>query len=290
MPIAKNVRIRKAVIPAGGMGTRLLPITKEIPKEMLPVPIIRDGTVILKPTLQAVFEELYRQGLRQFCFVTGRGKRSIEDHFTPDWSFLEKLGKSVWKENLREFFQKLETSRIYFVNQPARRGFGDAVLHAEEFVGEEPFLVHAGDDFVISKKRNLVRLLTETFVRFKADAVMLSEIVEDPSQFGVIVGREVGRGLYRVSRILEKPKAPPSNLAVIAVYVFSSKIHDAIRAVAPDSSGEVQLTDAIGRVLSRGGRVLAITLRSSEKRVEIGTPESYLESIRDMSRSLNQRE
>ena len=274
-----ELKISKAVIPAAGLGTRLLPVTKEIPKEMLPVAIKSGRNVLLKPMLQAVFEELHSVGVRDFCFITGRGKRSIEDHFTPDWSFLEKIKSSVWKTDLESFFRQLEQSRIYFVNQARRRGFGDAVLHSEEFAGTDRFIVHAGDDLVLSRGRSHLRELSDTFERTDADAALLVEYVNDPRKYGVIVGEPLTGRVMRVTRIVEKPEVPPSHLAVIAVYVFGDKIYDAIRSSRPDSSGEVQLTSAIESMIQDGRKVVALRLRRGDVRIDIGSAESYIRAL-----------
>ncbi len=270
---------RKVVIPAAGLGTRLLPVTKEIPKEMLPIVIRRGRNILLKPMLQAVFEQCYSVGLRDFCFITGRGKRSIEDHFAPDWSFLEKVKKSVWRTDLKSFFEELETSRIYFVNQARRRGFGDAVLHSEEFVGRDSFLVHAGDDLILSRDAHHLTELSSLFSKNDADAALIVEEVDNPKNYGVIVPEELSSRVMIVKRIEEKPSRPPSNLAVVAVYAFSPRIFQAIRSSRPDGSGEVQLTSAIQVMIEEGRKVLALKLRAGETRIDIGSPESYVRSL-----------
>ena len=145
--------VEKVVVTAAGLGTRLLPITKEIPKEMLPLPIKEGGEVVFKPMLQAIFEQLYEFGFRNFCFVVGRGKRTVEDYFTPDYEFLRYLrskGKEKSAKLLEDFYEKISTSSVVFVNQPEPLGFGDAVYRAKPFVGSDSFLLHAGDDLVVS--------------------------------------------------------------------------------------------------------------------------------------------
>ena len=246
---------------------------------MLPIAIRKGTEILLKPMLQAVFEQFYSVGLRDYCFITGRGKRSIEDHFTPDWSFLEKIKKSVWRTDLELFFKELETSRIYFVNQARRRGFGDAVLHSEEFVGQDSFLVHAGDDIILSKDTNHLTELTSLFSKNSADAVLLVEEVDDPKKYGVIVPQQLSSRVMVVKRIVEKPLRPPSKLAVIAVYAFSPRIFQAIRSSRPDASGEVQLTSAIQVLIDDGRKVLALKLRRGDTRIDIGNPESYVRSL-----------
>jgi len=273
--------IRKAVIPAAGLGTRLLPVTKELPKEMLPI-FVRgsDGSLLLKPMMQQIFEELYDVGFREFCFIVGRGKRSIEDHFTPDYDFVSylKTKNNMSAYELEEFYEKISDSTLVFTNQPKPKGFGDAILKAKSFTGDDPFLVHAGDDLILSKNSYLKRLIS-IFEKLKGEAVFLVEQVDDPRKYGVILGEEIDDSLYRVDEIVEKPKAPPSNLAVVAVYMFSSKIFASLETTGFDESGELQLTDAIQGLISEGSKVYALELGMKEKRVEIGTPDSYWKAL-----------
>jgi len=280
--------IRKVVIPSAGLGTRLLPATKEQPKEMLPI-FVRgtDGKLCLKPLLQIVFENLYDGGFREFGFITGRGKRSIEDYFTLDNGFVEYL-KSRKKfrlvKELDVFYEKVRRSNITFINQPEPRGFGHAVYHAKSFTGAEPFLVHAGDDLVISKKSQYLLKLMQTFEKFEATAAFCVEKVRNPRKYGVIVGEKIADNLYQVKRVLEKPSAPPSNIAVVAVYVFNSKIYQAIEETPPDATNEVQLTNAIQQLIEQNHPVYAVELDAAEKRVDIGTPQSYLRALNLMAK------
>lgn len=277
-------KVRKAVITAAGLGTRLLPYTKELPKEMLPLfSKCSKNNTCLKPVLQMIFEQLYDHGIREYCFIVGRGKRAIEDFFTRDSGFLKYLyskNKHVLAEELKEFYRKVESSVITFINQPEPRGFGEAVYRARFFVGDEPFIVHAGDDLVLSENISHIKRLIKVFEGMGADAVLLVEKVVDPRKYGVIEGVEVSSGIYRVVDIVEKPKIPPSNIATIAVYVFSASIFKAIKCVQPDPSGEIQLTDAIRILLSKGYPVYAVKLLPGEKRLDVGTPESYWEALK----------
>lgn len=271
--------LEKAVIPAGGLGTRLLPATKEQPKEMLPIfSRLPNGTLCVKPFLQIVFERLYDAGFRDFCFIVGRGKRTIEDHFSLDSGFIDYLRRKNMVElveELTDFYERVSGSNIVFVNQPEPRGFGNAVFHAKHFTGRTPFLVHAGDDLIISKKSQYLQRLVRVFESRNADAVLYVEKVKDPQKYGVVAGRKVEDHLYRVERIEEKPITPLSRLAIIAVYVFSSKIYGALEKTAPDSNNEIQLTDAIQNLITDRHEVYALELRDDEKRIDIGTPESY---------------
>ena len=273
--------VRKAVIPAAGLGTRLLPATKETPKEMLPIFVRQGGRVALKPLLQIIFEELYSKGIREYCFVVGRGKRAIEDHFTPDSGFLNELrrrGKSAIASMLEEFYKKIRSSKIVWVNQPEARGFGDAVACAEPFVGGEPFIVYAGDTLVFSD--DYYERLLEVFERGEVAACFLVKEVEDPRMYGVVVPGGEREGIVAVRRIVEKPLEPPSNLAVMPIYIFDPIILKALRVVKPGSRGEIELTDAIQKVIDWGFKVKAVKLREDEDRIDIGTPETYWEALR----------
>lgn len=281
-----SLTIKKAVIPVAGLGTRLLPMTKELPKEMLPIFFrSKSGQISLKPMLQAVFEQLYDVGFREFGFIVGRGKRAVEDHFTPDENFLEFL-KNRNKEHLagglQELYDKIGNTTIMFINQPKPKGFGDAVYQAKSFTADEPFLLHAGDDLVFSQNHDHFRRLIETFEHYHADAAFLVEEVEDPRRYGVIIGKEVEPSVFEVREVIEKPREPPSNLAIIALYVFKPIIYKAIENVKPDVSGEIQLTDALQLLLEWKCKLYASKLRSAERRIDIGTPEDYLKTIKNL--------
>jgi len=274
--------IRKVVIPAAGLGTRLLPITKELPKEMLPIFFKQNDEVCLKPMLQAVFEQLYDVGFREYGFIVGRGKRAIEDHFTIDEGFVEYLKKNnkvKLTEGLRDFYGKIGNSNIAFINQPKPRGFGDAVYRAKSFTGNEPFLVHAGDDLILSRNNDHLRRMMKVFKDYDADAVFLVEEVEDARGYGVMVGEEIEHGIFEVKKVVEKPKVPSSNLAVVALYIFKPTIYQGLEKVVSDEAGEVQLTDGISLLLNWKCKVYALKLKDEERRIDIGTPETYFKTL-----------
>ncbi|MCD6242834.1 hypothetical protein J7K06_04020 [Candidatus Bathyarchaeota archaeon] len=275
--------IKKVVIPAAGLGTRLLPATKEMPKEMLPIFCIgKNGIIYLKPMLHAIFEQLYNEGFREFAFIVGRGKRAIEDYFSPDYDFVQYLknrNKNAMAQELKEFYEKINNSTIVFINQPVPRGFGDAVSKASIFTQEEPFLLHAGDDLIVSQNNNHIKRIIRIFDNFKADAVFMVEEVEDPSKYGVIKGYEVEKGIFKVTQVVEKPKMPISKFAIIALYAFRPMIYQAIEKTPPDENGEIQLTDALQLMIDWQYDVYAIKLQRNEKRIDIGTAESYFKTL-----------
>ena len=273
--------IRKAVIPAAGLGTRLLPATKEQPKEMLPI-FSRgaNGQLSVKPLLQLVFEQLYDVGIRDFCFIVGRGKRAIEDHFTPDMSYVEKLrdsGKNEKKDDLAMFYKKIERSTVYWINQPDPKGFGDAVLRAKSFAGKDDFLVHAGDTFIVTEGQWHLKKCISQKVGGADDAILVVRRVEDPKRFGVIRSKSSGKGEYKVLEAVEKPRKFISNLALMPIYAFGSSIFRALKNVKEGVGGEIQLTDGIQKLI-KTGKVRAIELPKNAIWVDVGTPESYWEA------------
>ncbi|MGD0070223.1 MAG: UTP--glucose-1-phosphate uridylyltransferase [Candidatus Bathyarchaeia archaeon] len=275
--------IRKVIIPAAGLGTRLFPATKEQPKEMLPIfSKTMHGDMSVKPVVQLVFEQLYDAGLREFCYVVGRGKRGIEDHFTPDANCvrnLEGMGKNGQASDLEDFYQKLNTSTIMYVNQPEPKGFGNAVLMAQPFVQNESCLVHAGDSCIISKDMDYIRKLLDAYERLNADAAFIALEIEKPKQYGIIEGNEVENGVYKVKTVVEKPEKPKTNLAVMAMYVFHPVIFKALEATKPGKNGEIQLTDAIQKLIDWGLSVYAVKLDKNYAHLDIGSPERYWEAL-----------
>ena len=274
--------LRKAVIPAAGLGTRLLSATKEQPKEMLPIfSRAKNGELCLKPVVQLVFEQLYLAGFREFCFIVGREKRAIEDHFTPDFSYVSMLqgrGKSGPSEDLRSFYEMIEESTLVWINQPEPRGFGDAVLKAKTFIGGDSFLVHAGDSYILSENSRHLKRLMESSESSKTDAAFLVQQVQDPRRYGVVEGMRDAGGVVHVSRVVEKPQKPASNLAIMAVYAFSPVILKALEVTQTGVGGEIQLTDGIQKMVDWGLAVRAVELGRSDIRLDIGSPELYWEA------------
>jgi len=274
--------IRKVVIPAAGLGTRLLPATKEMPKEMLPIFTVGvKGRVRLKPMLQAVFEQLYDVGFREFYFIVGRGKRAIADHFAADYNFVKVLRREKKRDlagELEEFYRKVGVSSVVFVNQPEPKGFGDAVLRARPFI-EENFLVHAGDTHIVSPGHPHLTRLIGIHEELKADATFIVQEVEDPRQYGVMEGNKKVKDVYTVRKVVEKPEKPPTKLAIMPIYAFNTSIFKALEAISPGKGGEMQLTDGIQMLIDWGLKVLAVKLEPHMIRLDIGNPESCWEAL-----------
>lgn len=270
-------KITKTVITAAGMGTRLLPYTKETPKEMMPIySNTKAGQVVLKPILQVIFESIYDFGLRDFCFVVGRGKRSIEDHFLTS----DKNNNSNQRKELLDFFSKIQKSNLLYVQQSSAKGFGDAVYKGKSFAENDNFLLHAGDDVILSKDNNHLKRLEEAFFKYDADMAFLVARIKDPRKYGVIEGKKARDGVIIVKNLEEKPEKPKSNLAVIATYIFKPLIFEELKKVKPDKKGEIQLADAIQSIIKMR-KTVAVELKPNEKRIDVGTPESYINCLKD---------
>jgi len=281
--MANTDTIRKAVIPVAGPGTRLLPATKSQPKEMLPV-----GR---KPTVQYVVEELAQAGITQVLFVTGRKKSSIEDHFDRDPELERRLAETG--EGLR---QELETSSgvsFFYTRQSVQAGNADAVRQAQDFVGDEPFVVAFGDTIIKSDGRqSLLQRMVHAHAQSGAACTLAVEEVpeEDVFRYGVVepaAGSDPSSETMKLAGLVEKPEkaAAPSNLAIAPRYVFNRAIFDAIDATLPGRGGELWLTDSIGLLIKRGLDVRAMKLTESERRYDIGTFETYFKAFIDFALS-----
>ncbi len=269
---ARELRITKAVIPAAGLGTRFLPATKATPKEMLPV--------VDKPAIQYVIEEAVAAGLSDVLMITGRNKRSLEDHFDRNYELEEALRRKGDTARLDEVRASSELADIHYVRQGDPRGLGHAVLCAEEHVGGQPFAVLLGDDMV-DPRDPLLRRMIEVRHRHGGSVVALMEV--DPSQihlYGSVAAAPSGDDhVVTVSRLVEKP-APadaPSNLAIIGRYLLDPGIFEVLRKAEPGRGGEIQLTDALQALAadpSLGGPVHGVVFRG--RRYDTGDRADYL--------------
>lgn len=242
-----NAKVRKAIFPAAGLGTRFLPATKAQPKEMLPL--------VDKPLIQYGVEEVIHSGIQDIIIVTGRGKSSIEDHFDVSFELehlLESKGKSELLSMVRSISDMIDIS---YVRQKEALGLGHAVLRAKELVGNQPFAVVLSDD-VIASETPCIRQLLDVYEFYGASVVALMEVPRDQiSAYGVVDAEAVSHNgneqLYRIRNLVEKPKPEdaPSNLAIIGRYVLTPEIFSCVESIEPGSGGELQLTDALKHML-----------------------------------------
>lgn len=265
------MKVRKAVIPAAGFGTRLLPATKAMAKEMFPI--------VDKPTIQFIVEEAKASGIEDILIITGKGKRPIEDHFDSAPELEEQL-RAQGKDDLLKLEQ--ETTNIgvnlYFIRQSYQRGLGDAVRLAKSFVANEPFVVMLGDDLAMSKVP-LTKQLMEDYEKTHASTLAVMRVPhEEVSKYGVInPTSEMEPGLYNVKNFVEKPPVDkaPSDLAIIGRYLLNPEIFDLLDTQEPGRGGEIQLTDAIDR-LNKTQRVFAREFTG--KRYDVGNKFGYVQT------------
>ena len=239
----------KAVIPAAGLGTRFLPATKAQPKEMLPV--------YDKPTIQYVIEESVKSGVDDILIVTGKGKRSIEDHF--DRSFeLEHHLKTKGKEDfLKEIEYISDLADIHFIRQKKQKGLGDAIYCAKKHVGSDPFVVMLGDT-ITKDKVPCTKQLIDIYEKYGKSVIALEEVPDEKvERYGIIGGEEIEPNIYKIDKLIEKPplRVAPSNLAIMGRYVLTPDIFDHIENVEPGYGGEIQLTDALSKLDEIYGQV-----------------------------------
>jgi UTP--glucose-1-phosphate uridylyltransferase len=267
------MRVRHAVIPVAGLGTRFLPATKATPKEMLPI--------VDTPAIQLVVEEAVRAGISDILMVTGRGKRSIEDHFDRSAElehFLESKGKF---DELKQVRAIAELAQVYYTRQRDPLGLGHAVACAESHVGDEPFVVILPDDLIPRRTPLLDRML-KIHERYGRSVLAAIEVPrEEVSLYGTIEPEPVEEDLVRIVSIVEKPapEEAPSNLAAIGRYVFTPEIFGALRETPPGHGGEIQLTDAIN-LLAQDQAVYALTF---EGRYDVGNKLDYLRATVELA-------
>jgi UTP--glucose-1-phosphate uridylyltransferase len=269
--MAMRTKLRKAVFPVAGLGSRFLPVTKASPKEMLPI--------VDKPLIQYAVEEAAAAGVTEMIFVTGRNKRAIEDHFDKAYELeteLERKNKNVLLDVVRSVLP--EGVRCIYIRQAEPLGLGHAVLCAQPAVGEDPFAVILADDLMDSQPPAMARM-AEVFAREGASLLGVEEVPRDQTQsYGIVTIDKMQGDLARIHSIVEKPKpaAAPSNLAVIGRYVLTPRIFDMLGSVTPGAGGEIQLTDAISALLAHE-RVCA--LRLPGRRYDCGSKLGYLQAM-----------
>ena len=265
-------RVRKAVIPAAGLGTRFLPATKALAKEMLPI--------VDKPTIQFIVEEALASGIEDILVVTGKSKRSIEDHFDSNFE-LEYNLKEKGKTDLLRLVDESTGIRLHFIRQSHPRGLGDAVLQAKAFVGNEPFVVLLGDDLMDINGTDypLTKQLIDDYEATHASTIAVMPVPhEEVSAYGVIAPQGEGiNGLYSVETFVEKPNPEdaPSDLAIIGRYLLTPEIFDLLERQEPGAGNEIQLTDAID-ALNKTQRVFAREFKG--KRYDVGDKYGYMKT------------
>ncbi len=233
------MKVRKAIIPAAGLGTRFLPATKAMPKEMLPI--------VDKPTIQYIIEEAVESGIEDIIIVTGKGKRAIEDHFDHSFELEQNLFDKGKFELLDEVQKASKLVDIHYIRQKEPKGLGHAIWCARKFIGNEPFAVLLGDDIVSAEKPCLKQMI-EQYERYNASILGVQTVPEkEVHRYGIVDGNQHGERFYSVNHLVEKPKQEdaPSNLAIMGRYILNPRIFEILENQQPGAGGEIQLTDAI---------------------------------------------
>ena len=264
--------IKKCLLPAAGYGTRFLPATKAMPKEMLPI--------VDKPMIQYGVEEAICANIHQIAIVTGRGKRAIEDHFDVSYELENQLkgtSKEFLLKNIRDIVRECTFS---YTRQNQMLGLGDAVLKGETLINNEPFAVILSDDVCIGMDNThcVLKEMIKVYKKYECSVVLVEEIpIEETDKYGIIWGKSAGSSIIKVDGMVEKPspKDAPSNLAIIGRYILTPDIFDILRKIKPDSRGEIQLTDAIMKQAKKG-RVVAYKLEG--KRFDCGSIHGFVEA------------
>lgn len=265
-----NTKIRKCLFPAAGYGTRFLPATKAIPKEMLPI--------LTKPLLQYGVEEAREAGINTMAIVTGRGKRAIEDHFDRSYELEHQINGTPKELLMKEIRDIVKNCTITYTRQIEMKGLGHAILTGETLIGDEPFAVVLADDLCDNDGESVLTQMVKLFDKYKCSIVAVEEIpLEDSNKYGVIAGFEEEDSVIRVTNMVEKPdpKDAPSNLAIIGRYILTPDIFDIIRETKPGKGGEIQITDALLEQ-AKQGRVIAYKFKG--KRFDCGSVDGFVQA------------
>jgi UTP--glucose-1-phosphate uridylyltransferase len=271
-----EMKVRKAIIPAAGLGTRFLPATKAQPKEMLPI--------VDKPTIQYIVEEAVASGIEDIMIISGRGKRAIEDHFDKSYELEETLAKKEKWNSLDEVQAISNLANIHYIRQKEPLGLGHAILCAKRFIGDEPFAVLLGDDIVQAEQPCLQQLIN-VFDRYQSSVVGVQEVAESAvSKYGIIGLKEkpLEDDVWIVSTLVEKPRMSeaPSNYAIMGRYILCPEIFDILGELSPGAAGEIQLTDAI-RILNNHQTVLAHNFKGI--RYDVGDKFGFIKATVDFA-------
>lgn len=267
-------KIKKAIIPAAGLGTRFLPATKAQPKEMLPI--------VDKPTLQYIIEEAIASGIEEILIVTGRSKKSIEDHFDRSIELeleLEKKGKNDMLKLVRDISNMVN---IHYIRQKEPNGLGHAIYCAKSFIGDEPFAVLLGDDIVDSNTPCLKQLI-DCYNEYHTTILGVQEVPNtEVNKYGIIDSKYIEENVYKIKDMIEKPNLneAPSNIAVLGRYILMPTIFDILKTQQPGKGGEIQLTDAL-RTLVKNEAIYAYTFEG--KRYDVGDKLGFLEATVDFA-------
>ena len=272
--------IRKCLFPAAGFGTRFLPATKAVPKEMLPI--------LTKPLLQYGVEEVLAAGITNMAIVTGRGKRAIEDHFDNAFELESQLSGTSKSHYLKEIQEIITKSTFTYVRQKQMLGLGHAILTGEPLIGDEPFAVVLADDLCDSDENGVISQIIEVYNQYQCSVVAIEEVpMNQTNKYGIIAGNllDKSNNTYQVTDMVEKPEEndAPSNMAIIGRYILTPDIFNILKSVKPDKSGEIQITDAL-KIQAKQNKVIAYKFKG--RRFDCGNVKGYLEATNYFANNL----
>ena len=262
--------IKKCLFPAAGYGTRFLPATKAMPKEMLPI--------VTKSLIQYGVEEAMDAGITEIGVVTGRGKRAIEDHFDISCELEQEIAGSDKEELLNSTRDIMDRCTFSYTRQAEMKGLGRAILVGEALIGREPFAVVLADDYCVTEGDGVLTQMVKLYEKYQCSIVAIEEVpVDETHKYGVIAGELEADGVYRVHNMVEKPapKDAPSNLAIIGRYILSPDIFDVIRSTPPGKNGEMQITDAL-QIQAQQGKVIGYRFKG--RRFDCGSVDGFIEA------------
>ncbi len=241
----KSMKVRKAIIPAAGLGTRFLPATKAQPKEMIPI--------VDKPTIQYIVEEAVAAGIEDILIISGRNKRAIEDHFDKSYELEEELHRKGKQELLSVVQEISNIANIHYIRQKEAKGLGHAIYCAKSFIGNEPFAVMLGDDIVDSPVP-CIKQLIDVYNEYQTTILGVQKVpLQDVTKYGVIGGTQIDERVYKVKGLVEKPEVEqaPSNIAILGRYIISPRIFEFLQTATPGKNGEIWLTDALQKLMEQ---------------------------------------
>lgn len=273
--------IDTVVIPAAGLGVRLIPVTKEIPKIMLPLfEKNSNRNILIKPLLEIIFENMYDVGVRNFCIIVGRGKETIENHLTPHYEFidfLKKNGNHEYGQILNNLYKKIENSSIIWKRQHTQLGIGHTVLLAKDIVGDKPFFFHLGDLYLPSI--NYYKKMIQAYEKFKAPAMVGLKHVDNPKLYGLAYGKKISKNLFKLTKVVEKPTTSISKLGLSGINIFESEIYEAAKKTKKSKKGEIELTDCVQMMIKSKHTVIGHLLNPNQVCIDMGTPMNYFKAL-----------
>jgi UTP--glucose-1-phosphate uridylyltransferase len=264
-----SLKVRKAIIPAAGLGTRFLPATKAQPKEMLPI--------VDKPTIQYIVEEAIKSGIEDIIIISGRSKRAIEDHFDKSYELEQELKNKGKEELLRQVQDISNLANIHYIRQKEAKGLGHAIYCAKSFIGNEPFAVLLGDDIVDSEVP-CIKQLIDVYNEYKTTVLGVQQVSEeDVSKYGIVGGKLVDDKVYKVKDVVEKPEKEKasSNIAILGRYIITPQIFEHLEHVKPGKGGEIQLTDALKSLIQHEAMY---AYEFDGKRYDVGNKLGFLQA------------